>query len=74
MKITQIGGNALYSIRFVEFFRSDGNLLDAYFELINLPFRCVGIYVTVESAKAEMERLTDLQDRRNIKYATRVER
>ena len=74
MKITQIGGNALYSIRFVEFFRSDGNLLDAYFELINLPFHCVGIYVTVESAKAEMERLTDLQERRNIKYATRVER
>lgn len=60
MKITQVGGNAFYSIRFVEFFRSDGNPLDAYFELICLPFRCVGIFMTAESASHEMNRLTEL--------------
>ena len=60
MKITQVCGNALYSIRFVEFIKSDGKVLEAYFELINRPFKCVGIFTTVESAKEEMKRLTDL--------------
>ena len=62
MKITQVCGNALYSIRFVEFFKSDGHLLDAYFELINRPFKCIGIFTTAEAAKMEMMRLTALHD------------
>lgn len=67
MKITQICCNSLYSIRFVEFFKSDGNALDAYFELISRPFKCIGIFATAESAKTEMKRLTDLHDQLAVK-------
>jgi hypothetical protein len=67
MKITQICGNALYSIRFVEFFKSDGSVLDAYFELINRPFKCIGIFATAEAAKMEMRRLSALHEQMAIK-------
>lgn len=63
MKITPVCGNTYYSIRFVEFIKRDGSLAEAYFELINHPFKCVGIFSTVEDAKAEMQRLTLLQQK-----------
>ncbi|PUA29662.1 MAG: hypothetical protein B0W54_03575 [Cellvibrio sp. 79] len=74
MKITQVCGNALYSIRFVEFFKNDGNVLDAYFELINRPFKCVGIFATADAAKLEMRRLSALHEQMAIKAMPMRER
>ena len=72
MKITPVCGNSFYTIRFVEFIKNDGHLVEAYFELINNPFKCVGIYTSVEEAKTEMDRLTLLRregDQRDLTWA-----
>lgn len=60
MKITPVCGNAFYSIRFVEFIKNDGHRVESYFELIYNPFKCVGIFTSVDAAKEEMKRLTEL--------------
>lgn len=63
MKITPVCGNAFYSIRFVEFTKNNGHPVEAYFELIQSPFKCIGIFNTAEEAKDEMKRLTELHCR-----------
>ncbi len=66
MKITPRYANDWYSIRFVEFIKNDGHLVDSYFELICNPFKCIGIFNHIEDAKAEMERLSKLHTRRPV--------